>query len=348
MVETHTPKVDLHVHYDTLKEKESVEKVIDMAESGGIIAIGLLARERVSSNFDSFILMGKQKGVDIVPGVEHFALINGSDVDLICLGFDPNHQEIQAYFGEEGERERNKKIASIQVDFLVQNGFNFDKIKEEDSYLFDLIVRGGVTEKAIYLCRILAKTNNNRHVLSRLKIENSELWQKVISTFSKREDYDKMYKLEAKMMYELLFAKDGPGFTYTLDRMGKDRGNIDDAIRAVHVAGGVVLYSPEGNYSDVVWDIIQEKGADGLMVWHGSKMGYDGKNTDVPTGVIIKARIDGKLVLGGSDYQGADWKSGEGMGDMFISKRRYEELMKYIKDRNKGELPWIKTSSNNK
>ena len=122
-------------------------------------------------------------------------------------------------------------------------------------------------------------------------------------------------------MYELHFGPGKPGRLLARD-------SAEDLVKIVHDCGGVVVYSPEGNFDQSVWNKLVDIKIDGVMAWHGSRLGKDRKGIDTNLNAIKSARKLGLLVLGGSDYdpRKQDWELGVGRGDLFINKRRLNEF----------------------
>ena len=143
-------------------------------------------------------------------------------------------------------------------------------------------------------------------------------------------------ELVAKFLYEHLMAFGKEGFNYTKSGISFEPLSAVEVVRIIHQVGGGVLYSPEGGYNQKIWNRLIEMGIDGIMGWHGNKLGVEQRNSlqsiiaDTPIDVIIEARKGGLLILGGSDAQGGDWVLGKGNGQMCISPRRYEEFQRYL------------------
>lgn len=319
-------RADFHVHYtdDTAKE------IISYAARENVKAIALVGRAEVSDNVSRFVDFGEALGVEVVTGVEYLARVNSrSYVDLIALGFDHDQPLIARYFSSKTERRRdmNIQVARKQRAFLEGEGFTFESLEQKEEELLRSLMGGEIVEKAINFCEIVVRNSKNRERFEEVRQENREEWEEYLQKYKKKAGYrDNPLFLEAKFLWYLYFRPGKEGFVPVL--IGAQK-----VIDAVHQTNGVVLYSPEGDYSEEDWEELQKMGIDGIMVWHGGKV-------ELSSDIIKKARKDKLLVLGGSDYHPKKnhWKVGVGRGDMFISLRRLDELKKKLEEkRNDGK-----------
>ncbi len=329
-------RVDMHVHYDILDDAQSTYSLIDMAKHKGVVAIGLLAKSDVSPYMHDFIEYGNKIGVAIVPGAEYTTFLGNERkrADLICLGFDPDDIPL---FSVKGSSIQNKEIALEQKSFLENNGFSFLNLGNEELNIMKSLLNGETSEKAIKFCEIISKSSDdvNKKIVQELKASNYEIWNKTIDTCRENEYYNSPQRIDAKFLYNLFFAVNRPGYLPV-------QKHFSEVVDQVHQAGGVVLYSPEGAFDIDVWKSLMSGEIDGIMAWHGGALGNSGSKLDIPINVLKVCRERGKLVLGGSDFQGKDWELGTGNGSMFINPKRYFEFIDYVKSRNDGKLPWVK------
>ncbi len=333
-------RVDFHVHYNPADEQTAYD-AIRIAKERNVIAMTILARSQVSENTTEFIKYGESIGVHVVPGVEFLARVETTSIDLIFLGFDPQSSELKEYFGnkysnkEKGDA--NKRLAKFQREFLEGKGYLYDGLDEKQIELFQKLNSGELSEKAFPFCWIAASLPENFHLVEKLKVELPEEWKRINLKYGKMPNYiDDPKKLDAKLMYNHYFAVGKEGY-YEV------RTEAKKIIPVIHRAGGVAIYSPEGEFKIEIWKELQKAGIDGIMAWHAGILGANGRDVpDISKDVVVKARKVGLLVLGGSDYQQLDWELGIGNGNMFVSPKRYEELITYIKNKNNGVLPWKK------
>lgn len=322
-------RVDFHVHYDPLVPGSALN-IVDLASKAKVVGLGLLARGEVSTNFGPVVRYAEKQGIRVFPGIEILTKIGDTKdhAELIGLGFDPNNRDIIQNFGIEKQKQRNKKVAELQKKFLESYGFTFEGMLHEDSVLFAKIMDGETFEKAIHLCRFVTQIPSNRSKVAELKQLEMDSWNEIKASCSKKNGYKgHPSRLEAKFLYENIFAIDKPGNIFVQNAIGSDLAKLSSqVIDIIHKAGGCVLYSPEGKFSQNIWDTLQDENIDGMMVFHADRLGYDNDQLDVPLEVIKNAREKGMLTLGGSDYQNKDWKLGMGRGNMFISPRRLNEL----------------------
>ncbi len=338
MTEAVTRRVDYHVHYNPLNERTAY-MAIDLARDFGVASMTVLARSEISDNLRDFIDYGDKNGVEVIPGVEYMAKLDGKRVDLICLGFDYEHTDIRKLFGKEEGRKENAEIASTQKNFLEEKGLSFKNIKDiNDQDLLKKLLNGETSEKAINFCEIIARNPNNKKLIDALVRDNWDTWNFTNSYCMTLPDYqERPDRIDGKFLYNLYFRVNGPGYVPV-------QSDVSKIVNAIHNAGGVVLYSPEGRFDPIIWENLQKEGLDGMMAWHGGKLGMKGENEeiDIPLNVIAQARRRNLLILGGSDYQQKDWKLGEGNGQLFISPSRRADLVDYIIARNNGKIPWVK------
>lgn len=327
MVENITSKVDFHVHYDPLRPETGFD-VIRKAEKCGIIAITLLDRNSISPMMAEYVEYGKDCGVEVIPGIEIVARFGMETVELIAMGFDVSDLGINKAWGGLENKVSNTQMVAKQISLFNNEGFSFNHLSQFGQENMDKLLLGEISEKAITLCQciVTADDDENRRLLEELKESESQLWQKLVQQYSETDYYKgRLDRLNAKLLYEIYF---GPG------KKGRDLicTQVSEVVSIVHSAGGVVLYSPEGLFGQKIWDDLQEKGVDGIMAWHGGKLGRDKDVDSIPISIIKDAIRKGMLVLGGSDYDPKknDWKLGVG-GDetMYMSERRYQDLLGY-------------------
>ena len=142
-----------------------------------------------------------------------------------------------------------------------------------------------------------------------------------------------------KFLYQLFFDIGMSGYNLIMKNVD-EVGSVQKVLEVVHQAGGVVLYSPEGNFREDIWQELRKLGIDGIMAWHGGRLGFNMENRDIPCGTIKCAIRDKLLILGGSDYQQKDWLVGSGDGRLQMSMRRSKDLFDYLKIKNNGKIPW--------
>lgn len=323
-------RADFHIHYNPISYQEATrtaQEAINFADKANVRAVALLARGQIVDYFDEFVAYGKEKNVQVVTGIEHLAILpdTGVGVDLVCLGFDHKNDQIKEYFGS-GEQRRLARIAGVQVRFLETRGFSFGSLSPEDQELLKTIKKGQVVEKAIHLCEMVSSLGINKPLLDQMITDNWPLWRQLQKSHFQIPYYkDSQRKQLGKFLYKLYFDIGKEGHLKVVDEVDEVLP-VEDVIKIIHRAGGVVLYSPEGDYDDKNWQELCNLKVDGIMAWHGGRLGYNNKGKDVPTSAIKKALKSGLLVLGGSDYQEQNWKVGNGDGEMSISIRRFGEL----------------------
>lgn len=329
-------RADFHVHY-SVHDPEATKRIIDEAAGKNVVVLGLVGRLAVSDVLPEIIEYGRKKGVKVLPAAEYPGLVTLEDgktqaVDLIAIDFDYQNKEIRKLFSPLENRERNAKIAQNQKEFLEREGFLFDSLQDSEKRILSRLLEGRLDEKAIEFCRLVVKNKLNEEKLRSLKEEKREDWEFVARNWGKQPFYQNSAELDAKFLWYLYFRPPhGEGFK----AQGGASAELQlkpatELVAAVHKAGGVILYSPEGKFKREIWEHLKSVGIDGIMAWHGSRMELN-RNT------IREIRKEGYLILGGSDYDPKknEWIIGVGKKpfEMFISPRRAGELEKYKQDK---------------
>jgi hypothetical protein len=316
MIEIQSPgKADFHVHYSD----ENAEWILTKAKEANLCAVAFIRRAEMSDSLGEYINFGKSLGVEVIPGVEYFAALDEGNVDLISLGFDVNSPSMREVFGVAEKREYNARLAASQMRLMEDQGFSFQEIPEEEMGNLRKLLDGEVTEKAILVCRLACSSLLNQQKIAELKRNNPAVWERLQSLVAERPGYKKPGAIDAKFLWQLYFA---PGKS-CFRRVQISAQNL---IERTHQAGGVVLYSPEGELDVAAWHKLIEQGIDGIMGWHGSSL-------EISKSTVREVRAKGLLILGGSDYDmdKDHWQLGIGDGSMFLSLRRLNELKLRLK-----------------
>ncbi len=316
-------RVDFHVHYTDA----TAPSIIHEARDNGIVVLGLIGRAEISDKINDYVREGEQLGIEVFPGVECLSRIDGKFVDLIAIGVDENDSTIRRYFGQNDGIELNSRIAQHQYGFLQGQGFSFTDLSEDSRTLLNELLAGRITEKAIKFCQIAVSNAENDLLIGGLKNEFSNEWQEVHDQFSNKPGYNEHpLWVTAKFLYQHYFAPGCPGYVLI-------QPTSTDFINAAHQAGGVIVYSPEGDFNAGVWQTLVSQGVDGIMAWHGGDM-------EIAPEIASEAHRTGLLVLGGSDYNPDNnhWQMGNGKGDMYISPRRAKDLKKRLAAIRSGAL----------
>ena len=308
---------DFHVHAG-----QDHETLIDKAASRNLKVITWTGRGEIPSNTTQAVEYGQQKGVQVLPSVEYPArVLDGVTADLIAIGFNPKSAEIQEYFGRDEEKQTwiNKQVARLQFDFLSSAGFDFEWLSEDDRREMDEMMAGNISDKAFRFCRIVATLPQNQSTLSQLKAAQHDSWNKIHQEYIDKPGYKTFPVLiDAKFLWYIYFRPGAPGYK-SYESVITPSHRI---IEAVHKADGIVLYSPEGKFSQDIYSKLVSDGIDGVMGWHGSRL-------ELTKGQIRQIRHDELIILGGSDYdpEKNDWQIGSGSGSLWMSPGRLAEYL---------------------
>lgn len=318
-------KVDFHTHADPLNF-ESGKKVVDLAVENGVVAVAIFAREQVLPYYEQLIEYGKNLNVSVITGIETLTIKDGLPVQIIGLGFD--HTRL-VESKSTPQIESNIRIASLQKEFLEQKGFTLEgNLSKDKRDLLQSVLNGLVAEKAVRLCEVVASLDDNSELFNTLIDEYKDLWTMVLDKYS---DYynDDETRMKTKLLYLVYFDVDKEGFNYVMQKYQRPIPTIDDQISEIHNAGGVALYSPEGDFNNNLWEFLKTNKIDGIMAWHADRLSFHNEKMDIPNNVIKECIKSDMLVLGGSDHtDGGDWKIGEGRDKrLYVNIRRFNELM---------------------
>jgi len=313
-------RVDFHVH---LNPEDSLESLANAAKRTNVVGMAVIVRNSLPPDIDSKIQYLETNGIKTIPGVEFSNVVGDAQVDLVALGFKTDDSDLQHFFGP--SEEKNSEIVKRQKKFLESKGFKVQPVETdtERQILLDQLVAGKNPVRAFNLCKIIVSNPENSQLIDLLKVEHPDVYQEIYKrSFSETYLQDPNTFL-AKFLFECFFTKDKEGFIPT--------DNLEERMKAVHNAGGVVIYSPEetkGGFQTEVFNELLELGIDGVYGWHGGKL--------ILTREQIKAiRKKGLMILGGSDYDSAKshWQIGLGSGEMQVGVRRLEEFNKYLQKR---------------
>ncbi|MEK7497660.1 MAG: hypothetical protein AAB656_01960 [Patescibacteria group bacterium] len=308
--------IDLHVHYDP-KDETTAYNALRTAQELGVVAMSLLARGQISDDYNKFVKKGEEMGIKVYPGFECTVILGAERSDLVCLDFKSGESPIMQFYGTKVTSEESRANAARQKLFLEQQGFSFSVAGDEDEKSLMMLMSGCVKERAINFCRIVCKYQENFNLLCQLKMSYSNDWQETV------DKYGLMHQgsgLDAKFLYEIFFKEGKPGYIPGAFHEAKT------IINATHDSGGIVLYSLEGKIGKNIWEQLLLLGVDGIMGWHGGRLGLDKT-------FVRQIRNMNLLILGGSDFDPLKnhWQIGVGDGSMYINPRRMRDVDSYIK-----------------
>ena len=124
-------RADFHIHYTD----NTVLDILDEAKEKGIKYLALIQRLNIPTNVGKNLELGKERGINLVLGVEFSTKILNKYSDFIALGFDYDSQNVRKYWGEEEKRENNKMKEmekNINRLWTVMEEKKKDKINEID------------------------------------------------------------------------------------------------------------------------------------------------------------------------------------------------------------------------
>jgi predicted metal-dependent phosphoesterase TrpH len=108
-------KADLHIHTVYSDGACSARQIVDLARSAGLTTIAITDHDHTGA-LDEAILLGRDAGMDVIPGVELSASIDERDVHI--LGYfldyrDPRIQEYLTIFRNEREKRAERIVGKL-------------------------------------------------------------------------------------------------------------------------------------------------------------------------------------------------------------------------------------------
>ncbi len=102
---------DLHVHTDRSDGSYSPQKVVELARAGGLSAVAITDHDSIEG-VAAAISKGRQEGVEVIPGIELSALVEGEDIHVLGYFIDINADWFskQLAFLRQMRKERAEKI----------------------------------------------------------------------------------------------------------------------------------------------------------------------------------------------------------------------------------------------
>src|SRR5258708_2767409 len=283
-------RVDFHAHYQQSKEGSSLD-VIDNAVLNDVSAIALMEKSKISPNFSEHVRYGHEKGVRVFTGMEIVTKYQSKEIGLVCLGFDHENEALQWWSLD--KTDYRSELARKQYQFMLDKGYSFEGISRDQEKILNQFLAGRSSEGAIEICRISSHLSVNFETIQMLQEEMPEDFLIHKNKYGNKPEYTEDFG--AKFVYNCFLAVGRSGnFAKIFD--------TDDVISKVHQAAGVVLYSPEGKFSHEIWNRLLDFQIDGIMGWHGGKLGQSDDKVDIPMYVIRNILRHGLLVLGGMSF----------------------------------------------
>ena len=116
-------KIDLHMHTSYSDGQHTPEELISKVKDAGIDLISITDHDTVAGIEES-IEIGKQKGIEVIPGLEISSDIKDREVHILGYFFDPNNYELGEYL-KFFRAERVKRAGRI-TDKLKELGFQIE------------------------------------------------------------------------------------------------------------------------------------------------------------------------------------------------------------------------------
>jgi predicted metal-dependent phosphoesterase TrpH len=116
-------KVDLHMHTSYSDGQHTPEELISKVKDAGIDLISITDHDTVAGIEES-IEIGKQNGIEVIPGLEISSDIKDREVHILGYFFDPNNYELGEYL-KFFRAERVKRAGRI-TDKLKELGFEIE------------------------------------------------------------------------------------------------------------------------------------------------------------------------------------------------------------------------------
>jgi 3',5'-nucleoside bisphosphate phosphatase len=258
--------IDLHVHSTASDGTYTPSELVDLAKNKGLVAFALTDHDTVNGLNEAF-KQGKKQNVKVIPGIEISAQFNNSDIHILGLNMDYEHEEfISAVLDCSKSRDiRNDKI----IELMKQDGINISK-------------EG--------LIKQFGEVSITRAHFARFLVENGYVPHKDMAFamyLNKGKKYyiPRQYVTPLKAIDMIKNAKGHPVLAHPLlYKLGKDRLlSLFDYLKSIGMEGIEAIYSLN-TPSDDVW---LKKMADnyGYFVTGGSDFhGANKPNIDIGTG----------------------------------------------------------------
>ena len=124
--------VDLHCHSTLSDGVHTVEELLDMAVARNLRALAITDHD----NLDAYVLgkdAARERGIELVPGIEISAVHGGRDVHVLGYCFDPTNLRLNLELKEQQQRRREriraimKKLAALGVELSFEKVLSFSK-----------------------------------------------------------------------------------------------------------------------------------------------------------------------------------------------------------------------------
>lgn len=124
--------VDLHCHSTLSDGVHTVEELLDMAVARNLRALAITDHD----NLDACVLgkdAARERGIELVPGIEISAVHGGRDVHVLGYCFDPTNLRLNLELKEQQQRRRErirailKKLAALGVELSFEKVLSFSK-----------------------------------------------------------------------------------------------------------------------------------------------------------------------------------------------------------------------------
>ena len=123
-------KVDLHTHTTHSDGANTPRELIQKVKNAGIDVLSITDHDNINGVKEA-VKIGKELGVEIIPGVEISSEIGNREIHILGYFFDTENQELEHYLNFFRE-ERIKRAGRI-VNKLRNLGFNIDNYIQEDT-----------------------------------------------------------------------------------------------------------------------------------------------------------------------------------------------------------------------
>jgi predicted metal-dependent phosphoesterase TrpH len=326
---SHKLRADLHVHYGD--DLDSAHEIVKKAAIKGIGLVALLAKQRAPKEL---VDLPEVEGVIALPGMELVTAEPGrlGFIDLIAIGCDPYHSSLSDWVGGDNQQRitnlRTERAKGGITHLSSQYGFSVDvdTASEALQLRHKQLLEGSVQTVGLELGKLLFEVGNNTDAFAKLARVYPDDWEAALSKCC-AEHSDSGYTMKDGFEEPTLYGDFIYKALFNRGRIFADRTHITphEGITRIHAAGGVALYSPEGNYDPSLMQTLIASGIDGVMGFHATKLGMkstpsENENpVDIPFTELKKLTKQDMILAGGSDFQGKDFQLGVGIGNMDYS-----------------------------
>ena len=223
-------KVDLHCHTNISDCSLAFDEILELAVKEGVSHLAITNHD-TTTGLDEMVSKGKEKSVEIIPGIEISAYdyLRKKRVHILGYYIEPNHPELERLCGP--TLEKRHQASYLMVGQLIEAGYDLS---------WEQVLKYAKGSTAVYKQHIMHALIDNGYTTS---------------------IYGPLYKK--------LFSRGQNGEASGVAFVSLEYVNAQSAIQAIRQAGGIPVLAHPGQYGsfEAVPELV-EGGLQGIEVWH--------------------------------------------------------------------------------